>query len=73
MHARRELIRSLRILQADCLELLDSFSISLEEAEEFTEEDFSKRWDKLRRDVREVAHSIYDEHQRCSRKRKNLE
>jgi len=67
------LIRSLTILQADCLELLNSYSVSLDEADEFSEEDFSKRWDKLRRDIREVAHSIYDEHQRCSRKRTNLE
>jgi len=73
MRAKRELIRSLTILQADCLELLNSYSVSLDEADEFSEEDFSKRWDKLRRDIREVAHSIYDEHQRCSRKRKNLE
>ncbi len=73
MRAKRELIRSLTILQADCLELLNSYSVSLDEADEFSEEDFSKRWDKLRRDIREVAHSIYDEHQRCSRKRNNLE
>ncbi len=73
MRAKRELIRSLTILQADCLELLNSYSVSLDEADKFSEEDFSKRWDKLRRDIREVAHSIYDEHQRCSRKRNNLE
>lgn len=73
MQEKKELIRSLRILQADCLELLDAFSCSLETAEHFTEEDFGKRWDKLRRDLREVSHSIYDEHQRCSRKQKKTE
>jgi hypothetical protein len=73
MHAKRELLKSLRILQADCLSLLDEFSVSLEEVEQFSEEDFSKRWDKLRRDLREVSRSIYDEHQRDSRKQKKLE
>lgn len=73
MHARKQLLKSLRILQADCLELLDSFSVSLEEVKQFNEEDFSKRWDKLRRELREVSRSIYDEHQRSSRKQKNLE
>lgn len=73
MHARKQLLKSLRILQADCLELLDSFSVSLEEVEQFNEEDFSKRWDKLRRELREVSRSIYDERQRCSRKQKKME
>lgn len=73
MLERRDLIRSLQILEQDCSELLDSFCDELESLDEFSEYDFAKRWDGLRRDMREVAHGIYDEFQRYSRKQKKLE
>jgi hypothetical protein len=73
MRAKRELLNSLRILDNDCLQLLAQFSNELVDADVYTEEDFCKRWDKLRREVREVARSIYEEHQRFTSLSKKIE
>jgi hypothetical protein len=73
MRAKRELLNSLRILDNDCLQLLAQFSNELVDTDVYTEEDFCKRWDKLRREVREVARSIYEEHQRFTSLSKKIE
>ena len=73
MRAKRELLNSLRILDNDCLQLLAQFSNELVDIDVYTEEDFCKRWDKLRREVREVARSIYEEHQRFTSLSKKIE
>ena len=73
MQERSDLLRSLQILEDDATELLEQFSDNLEELTQFSEEDFAKRWDRLRRDLREVAHGVYDEYQRSYRKQKKLE
>jgi len=73
MRAKRELLNSLRILDNDCLQLLAQFSNELVDIDVYTEEDFCRRWDKLRREVREVARSIYEDHQRFTSLSKNIE
>ena len=73
MRAKRELLNSLRILDNDCLQLLAQFSNELVDTDVYTEEDFCKRWDKLRREVREVARAIYEEHQRFTSLSKKIE
>jgi hypothetical protein len=73
MRAKRELLNSLRILDNDCLQLLAQFSNELVDTDVYTEEDFCRRWDKLRREVREVARSIYEEHQRFTSLSKKIE
>jgi len=55
------------------LQLLAQFSNELVDTDVYTEEDFCKRWDKLRREVREVARSIYEEHQRFTSLSKKIE
>lgn len=73
MRAKRELLNSLRILDNDCLLLLKQFSNELQEVHVYNEEDFCKRWDGLRREMREVARAIYEEHQRFTSLAKKIE
>jgi len=68
-----ELQRSLEILKRDSAERFQQFSKELQSEQDFSEEHFGQLWDNLRRDLREVARSIYDEHWRYYRKANNLE
>ena len=68
-----ELQRSLQILKRDSAARFEQFSKELDGESNFSEEHFGQLWDKLRRDLREVARSVYDEHWRDYRKAKNLE
>lgn len=73
MHASRELQRSLQILKLDGEELFNKYSEQLSETEDFSPEHFTELWDDLRRELREVARSVYDEHWRYYRKLQELE
>jgi len=73
MHAKQELSRSIQILERDALDRFEEFTQELHEDLDYELDDFTKRWDNLRRELREVALSLYEEHHRYSRKQKKLE
>jgi len=73
MHAKQELHRSVKTLERDALDKLREFTEPLDDNEDFNVDDFCKRWDNLRRELREVALSLYEEHQRYSRRQKKME
>jgi len=60
-------------LERDGVELFQQYSEQLKAAPAYSEEHFGQLWDNLRRDLREVARSVYDEHWRHYRKANNLE
>lgn len=73
MRDKQELNRSIEILEGDAIEHLREFVEPLSDKVHWSEQDFSQRWDSLRRDLREVALSCYEEHQRYSRRQKKIE